>query len=132
VADQGPHAFTYSLLPHTGDLAASDVCAHAAAINQGLERFEALAAPRVALPVRVTGEGIELAVLKRAEKEPCLVARVVETRGVPARGELVGAHPRARIVETDLLEWNDAGARAFGRVALVLKPFEIRTFKVRS
>jgi len=131
VADQGPHAFTYSLLPHRGDLVASDVFAHAAAINQGVEMFVGFAAGKAALPVNVTGEGIELAVIKRAEKEDALVVRLVETRGVNACGELVCARAKAKIVATDLMEWNDAGETATGRVALSLKPFEIRTYKIR-
>ncbi len=133
VADQGQHQFTYSFLPHTGDLIASDVREHSAALNQGVEVFPGLAARKAALPVRVCGEGIELAVLKRAEKEKCLVVRVVETRGVRARGELVCANGKAKLVPTDLMEWNDdmKGARA-GRIALELAPFEIRTFKIRG
>jgi alpha-mannosidase len=133
VADLGVHHFTYSFLPHTGDLVASDVRAHAAAINQGVDLFAGFAAQDAALPVQVTGEGIELAVLKRAEKEKCLVVRVVETRGAAAHGELVCASPKAKIVPTDLMEWRDQPrGKAAGRLALDLQPFEIRTFKVRG
>jgi alpha-mannosidase len=132
VADIGVHSFTYSFLPHTGDLVASDVRANAAAINQGVDFFAGFAAKGVALPVTVSGEGIDLAVLKRAEKENCLVVRVVETRGVIAHGELVCASPRAKIAPTNLMEWHDeARGKATGRMALALQPFEIRTFKVR-
>ena len=133
VADIGPHRFTYSFLPHTGDLVASDVRAQAAAINQGVELFAGFAAADAALPVTVSGMGIELAVLKRAEKEDCLVVRVVETRGVIAQGELVCASEKAKIVSTDLMEWRDEGkGKATGRLALELQPFEIRTFKIRA
>ena len=132
VADIGVHAFTYSFLPHTGDLAGSDVRANAAAINQGLELFAGFAATDAAMPVRISGEGIELAVLKRAEKKNCLIVRVVETRGVAARGELVCVQPKAKIVPTDLMEWHDQSkGKATGRMALSLQPFEIQTFKVR-
>ena len=133
VADVGVHQFTYSFLPHTGDLAASDVRPNAAVINQGVDVFAGFAATDAALPVKVTGEGIELAVLKRAEKEECLVVRVVETRGAAAHGELVCANPKAKIVPTDLMEWRDQPkCKAVGRLALELQPFEIRTYKVRG
>ena len=132
VADIGVHLFTYSFLPHKGDLAGSDVRTHAAAINQGVEIFDGFAAAGAAMPVMVSGAGIELAVLKRAEKEDCLVVRVVETRGAAAHGELICASPKAKIVPTDLMEWRDeARGKATGRVALDLQPFEIRTYKVR-
>jgi alpha-mannosidase len=133
VADIGVHSFTYSFLPHTGDLVASGVRAQAAVINQGVDLFDGFAAADAALPVAVSGEGIDLAVIKRAEKEDCLVVRVVESRGVAARGELVCASPKAKIVPTDLMEWHDVPAgKAVGRLALHLQPFEIQTYKVRA
>ncbi len=133
VADIGQQSFTYSFLPHVGDLTNSDVRAHAAAINQGVDLFPGLAAREaVTLPVTLTGEGIELAVLKRAENDDSLIVRVVETRGQLAQGELACANPRARIIPTDLLEWHDQPrAGATGRMPLALRPFEIRTFRVR-
>ena len=130
IADQGLHAFTYSFLPHTGALIDSDVRAHAAALNQGVECFAGFSAAAAKLPVAVSGNGIELEVLKRAEKEKCLVVRVVETRGQPAHGTLTTLRPKARIVQTDLMEWNDQGGKGIGKVALDLTPFEIRTYKI--
>lgn len=132
VADIGLHQFTYSLLPHKGDLITSDVQAQAAALNQGVEMFIGFAADKAALPVKITGEGIELSVLKRAEKEDTLIVRLVETRGQNATGELICTKAKAKIVETDLMEWNDLGKAATGRVALSLKPFEIRTYNIRA
>jgi len=84
------------------------------------------------LPVSVTGHGIELAVLKRAEKESCLVVRLVETRGVHTTGELTCADSTAKIVSTDLMEWKDETSASTGRVAISFTPFEIKTFKIRS
>ncbi len=130
VADVGSHRFTYSLLPHTGDFAASDVLAQAAVLNQGVACFEGHAAGDAALPVALTGKGLELAVLKRAEKEECLVIRVVETRGVAARGVLRARDPKRRFVETDLLEWKDGAPSAAAELETAFKPFEIRTWKV--
>lgn len=130
VADRGSHRFTYSLLPHIGDFAASDVLAHAAVINQGLSCFAGVAAGDTALPVAVVGEGLELAVLKRAEKSDEWVIRVVETRGLTAQGVLRARDPKRRFVETDLLEWKDGAASATAALQTTFKPFEIRTWKV--
>ena len=58
-------------------------------INQGLEKFPGKAAGKAArLPVAFEGEGVELSVLKRAEKEDCLVVRLVERRGRRTSGVL--------------------------------------------
>ncbi len=130
VADIGTHAFTYSLLPHLGDFAASDVRAHAAVLNQGLSLFEGFAAEKAALPVSVAGEGVELAVLKRAEKESCLVVRVVESRGLAAQAVLRAGDAKRRFVETDLLEWKNGAPSAGPELRVALKPFEIRTWKL--
>ncbi|MGI6496109.1 MAG: alpha-mannosidase [Kiritimatiellia bacterium] len=132
VADKGDHhRFTYSLLPHPGDLADSDVFANAAVINQGVERFDGLAPKKTTrLPVSLEGEGIELAVLKRAEKTDDLVVRLVETRGTGATGLLRTANARAAVTPVDLMEWNDLGAATQGKVALAFTPFEIKTFRI--
>jgi len=130
-ADISAHQFTYSFLPHKGDLITSDVRANAAAINQGLKIFDGFAATDAALPVTISGDGLELAVLKRAEKEKCLIIRVIETRGLLAQGELLCAKANAKITPTDLMEWHDEPRKkATGHMALTLKPFEIQTFKI--
>ncbi len=130
VADIGLHDFTYSLLPHTGDLVGSDVLTHAAIINQGLACFHGHAAGNAALPITLEGEGLELAALKRAEKGKAIIARVVETRGMTTRGTLRALDLKKRFIETDLLEWNDGETSATSELAFTLKPFEIRTWKM--
>ncbi|MEI6972709.1 MAG: glycoside hydrolase family 38 C-terminal domain-containing protein, partial [bacterium] len=130
LADVGRHEFTYSILPHVGDLAASDVRANAAVLNQGVTQLDGFAAGGTALPITVEGEGIELAVLKRAEKSGCLVIRVVEARGLATGAVLRSRDPNRRFVETDLLEWKDGVPSATAEVRTTFKPFEIRTWKL--
>ncbi|MBP5321847.1 MAG: alpha-mannosidase [Kiritimatiellae bacterium] len=128
VADRGVHRFTYAFLPHWGDLFHSDVWEHAAVLNQGvvpLEGFVAGANPL--LPIRV--EGVELAVAKRAEKERCLVVRLVERRGVRCAARITLGPGAARLVECDLMEWKELGEIDCSR-PLDFEPFAIRTFKV--
>ena len=72
-----------------------------------------------------------LAVLKKAEKEECLVIRLVELAGRTSQAKLTlpaGTH----LEETNLLEWTREGIidPENGKAALTFKPFEIRTFKV--
>ena len=145
-ADRGINRFTYAFLPHTGDLASSDVLAHATALNQGVERFEGWAVPEsevespesvagdfglrtsnLGLPLRVDGP-VEFAVLKRAEKEDALVVRLVEQRGVRCEARVTVAPGAGRLVETNLMEWDDLGEIDTSK-PLEFAPFAMRTFK---
>lgn len=132
VADIGAHHFTYSLLPHAGDLASSDVLTHAAILNQGLETFEnASASHDRPLPVTLAGEGVELAVLKKAENENALIVRLVETRGLPAKAVLACCIPNATLVETDLTERPALTKPVRGKITAAFTPFEIKTCKIQ-
>ena len=130
-ADLGEHTFTYSLLPHAGDLIASDVPAEARRLNQ-----PPLALPGRALPgplaAVVSGEGVELTVIKRAEKSDALVIRLVETLGRRCTATVTLATP-GRLAACDLLEWHDGESTAVaGEHPLEFTPFQIRTFKLQA
>ncbi len=133
-ADQDEHSFVYSLLPHRGALIDSDVIAEAARLNQGLVMFDKLRIDSPGgMPVRLSGDGVSLEVVKKAEKETCRVLRIIETRGCKATARLEVTTPGATIRETDLMEWHDGSAQTCDKsVTLQLKPFEIRTFKLWS
>jgi alpha-mannosidase len=130
-ADLGVHHFTYSLLVHPGDLLASVVMREAGFLNQPPATFPGRRAPATPVPVTVEGtEGVELAVVKRAEKSQQLVVRLVETRGLHSQTTLRLATP-ARIASCDILEWTDDPPSAPATAhPLRLAPFEIRTLKV--
>jgi len=129
-ADQGRHEFTYSLLPHTGDLLRSDVQAQAMMLNQPPAVFAGYLAGDAEVPVRVGGDGVTLEVLKRAEKEECLVVRLVERRGRETTATVSLADGDATLVETDLLEWEEIAHLGKERIKVPMRPFEIRTFKI--
>lgn len=132
-ADQGRQEFVYSLLPHAGSLDHSGVLAEAAKLNQGVMVFEGWSAVGRSFPWRTEGDGLILAAVKKAEKEDCLILRVVENRGCHSQGRLVLADPKSRLVETDLIEWEHGKEILFGpSVPLALAPFEIKTFKLMT
>ena len=132
-ADQHVHEFTYSLLPHTGDLVHSDVWAEAARLNQGLAVFKGFRQHGLAFPCRVEGDGVSLEVLKKAEKEDALVLRVVETLGRRMHAYLSCQDKNKTLVETNLLEWTEEKTFSTAQpVGIDLGPFEIRTFKLKS
>ncbi len=134
VCDRGANVFTYSFLPHTGSLAAESgkILANAAELNQGVTRLEGLEADAsVRLPVAFEGSGVEMSVLKRAERENCLVVRLAETSGRCASGRLVSNAGAAAFAECDAVEWNELGEAVASPAEIKFKPFQIRTFKVR-
>ena len=131
-ADRGHHEFTYSLLPHTGDLVGSDVICEAARLNQRPLVFDGFTAGGLELPCRIEGNGLSLEVLKKAEKEDDLVIRIVEQHGCRTRGRLTVASG-ATLVDTNLMEWTDGEQVSIeDGIDIELKPFEIRTYKLRA
>ena len=150
VADKGAHRFTYAILPHERDLAhTGEVVAAAAELNQGVERFEGFAATGEGralpepLPVALAGEGIDLAVLKKAEDSDDLVVRLVETRGRRATATLSAAAPNGRAGgsgESPVLcavpilanELAETGAPLALPAKLSFRPFEIKTLRLAA
>ncbi len=131
-ADMGSHQFTYSLLPHTESLLDSNVINNAAILNQPPLRFEGFKAGDAVLPCSLDAEDISLEVCKKAEKEECLVIRLVETKGRRSSGTLKFNKPIERLVRTNMIEWEDNGTVELDNLTakVELKPFEIVTFKV--
>lgn len=132
-ADQGQHAFTYSLLPHTGDLIHSNVIAEAALLNQGVQVINGFNSNTIEIPWQLTGEGVVLEVVKKAEKENCLIIRLVERKGCHSRCNLQFSHGKVELIETDMMEWEEINIIGQGNsFDLSFKPFEIKTFKLKN
>ena len=131
-ADQGRQVFTYAYLPHVGALAESNVWSEAAQLNRAPLQF---AGRRLTaeVPFSVLGGSVSLEVVKKAEKSDDLVIRLVETAGSASRTRLCTTLKEARLIETNLIEWEELGSFEFrnGEVELDFRPFDIRTFKVR-
>ncbi len=128
-ADLGEHCFTYSLLPHTGELTDSDVIYQAAMLNQPPVTLCGAGA-NAAIPVSFTGHGTSLDVLKKAEKEACRVIRVSEIFGENSSCTIT-LNAGESLVETDMMEWNDGKVFSGKQHTFSLKPFEILTFKIK-
>ncbi|MFH0882630.1 MAG: glycoside hydrolase family 38 C-terminal domain-containing protein [bacterium] len=128
--DRGEHHFRYALYPHPGTVQDSDLVAVASCFNNPPRLFERLRPVQPLLPVRVKSAGISLEAVKAAEKEECLVLRLVEYRGRKSKGRLILNVP-ARIALTDLMEWETGEIQEVnGEFEMELEPFEIRTYKV--
>ncbi|NOX87480.1 MAG: alpha-mannosidase [Calditrichaeota bacterium] len=129
--DQGLHTFVYSFLPHTGDLVNSDVMEEALKLNQPPLVFYGTVAKIQGLPFVIKGQRISLEAVKKAEKDNSLVVRMVEIRGRQTQVYLEFRQQPEKIVESDLLEWNDLNQLPAEKLLnLDFKPFEIKTLKI--
>jgi len=131
-ADIGEHEFTYSLLPHIGDLIESNVINNAAILNQPPLRFDGFKNKGAELPCELEADNVSLEVIKKAEKENCLVIRVVETKGQRSSASLCFKTAVKKLIRTNLIEWTDEGEEKINenKLNIELKPFELRTYKV--
>ena len=129
-ADMGEHFFTYAFLPHAGTLIGSEVMDRAAELNRPPLVFAGLAGA-FALPFKLAGDGVLCEVVKKAEKSPDLIVRLVEKNGRRAHAALEFAKP-ATVAPCDMLEWEDlAPAETGTRFEFDFTPFEIKTLRVK-
>ncbi len=132
-ADIREHRFTYSLLPHAGTLVESNVIAQANMLNHPPVLAEGLKNQSFCAPCKIAGKGASLEVVKKAEKEEHLVIRIVETDGRHSCVDLTVADRSAKLVPTNLMEWEDGPEiDCVEPIMIQLKPFEIATYKIRS
>ena len=133
-ADLGHHEFTYSLLPHKGDLIHSNVMEQAALLNRGVRIFEARTAGNAVPVCTLDSDSVTLEIVKKAEKEDCHVIRLVETKGHAAEAVLKLSDASLKVSSTNLLEWTDETEHPNedGSVKLTFSPFEIKTLKIRK
>ena len=83
------------------------------------------------VPLKVIGDGLELSVIKKAERLDQLIIRIVETHGKKSTGIIQFS---GEIIECDLLEWNDIGKKIKieKEYIISLSAFEIRTYRLKS
>ena len=127
-ADMGKHEFTFSLLPHKHDLIRSNTIAESTCLNQKPVMLEGVSS-MLEIPIKLSGKGLELTVLKKAEKEKCWIVRIVETHGRNSKGAL---HFNGSVNKCNLIEWEnlDELEDVHGDFLIELSPFEIRTYKI--
>jgi alpha-mannosidase len=106
--------------------------AEGAMLNMGVTVFDGFGKPKYQVPCKIESDGISMEVLKKAEKENCIVIRLVETKGHTSKGILKLNSPKAKLVETNLLEWTEGKTiNGVKLVEITMRPFEIRTYKIK-
>jgi len=134
-ADKGRHCFTYSVYPHAltwrngtvqqaFELNKPLVAAVAASSNGAL--------PAVGSFVAVDVENVVIDTVKKHEDSDAVIVRLFEHYGQRGKATLTFGRTPKSVVECDLMEENDTATDFSGdSVTLNIKPYEIRTLKVR-
>jgi alpha-mannosidase len=128
------HRFKYALFPHS-DSYLNGVVKRAAELN--CLPLAAAVASSAGEPVpnkgalAVTSDNVVIDTVKKAEDDDGIIVRMYEAHGCRGRRTLSTTLPVERIEETDLMERAERELKhRDGKVALLFKPFQIRTLKL--
>ncbi|HCN10437.1 MAG TPA: hypothetical protein DIT01_21110 [Lentisphaeria bacterium] len=131
-ADEGEHEFTYSLFPHAGNWTEAETVRRAWELNAPLTAVTPVqAAPYHRSLLTIDGPAIVQA-MKPAEDGQGIILRLYEPHG--ARGPVTVRAPGiSRVTETNLIEAPITDLKATnGRFRFSIRPFQIRTFKLKA
>lgn len=135
-ADRKRHHFTYSLYPHQGDLAHSDV--QHAAVKLNMPLIVSKTAGRKGADcfakesfVSTDCDSVLIDTVKRSEDGEAVVVRIYEYRNQKTAANLIFSRPVKKILETDLCEENGKEVIVKeNRIFFEIGNFEIKTFKI--
>lgn len=136
--DQERHSFTYSYFPHTGTWQEAGTVRAALALNQPV-----IAVPADAHPgIRPTAStlldldfpSLVMEALKPAEDGDGVILRVCETEARRGEAAVTVHFPVASVCECNLMEEEEQPPMPLtdGRFTFFVRPFEVRTFRLRS
>jgi alpha-mannosidase len=135
-ADEGYHEFSYALYPHPGDWRTSTVRA-AMSFNSPLRGVtlsdRATNSSKFVVPIRLTGDRLELSALKKAEDSEATILRVYEPHGDRGQAVIESAAPLREALLVNLLEEPIKALEIHEerRVRLSFRPFQVLTLKLR-
>lgn len=135
--DQADHAFTYALYPHAGDHVTGGVLQAGHALNVPLRVTPVEAhdgpLPRTTSFLSLDAPGVVVEAVKQAEEGPDVIVRLYEAAGRATEATLRCGFPVSTVAEVNLLEQSPQPlAVADGTVALSLRPFEIKTLRLKA
>jgi len=136
-ADREIHEFTYSLYPHAGGFKEAGTVAMAYALNCPMyakfENQHAGSLPTEFSMVKVDKENVIIEVVKKAEDSEDIIVRLYECYNRRSSVNLTFGAEISKVWECDLMESNlqelEHGDNSF---VFDLKPFEIKTFKIKT
>ncbi|MEK3884589.1 alpha-mannosidase [Paenibacillus sp. PL2-23] len=127
-ADEGKHAFTYSLLPHAGDWLEGGTCREAWALNNRLRYAHGIGGGRGFSLLHVQGAHVMIDAVKQAEDGGQMVLRLHEYAGARGRVEIRSDAAIASWQECNLMEKPAGQPTAGEALSFGLAPYEIKTF----
>ena len=135
-ADLGQQVFTYAFMPHAGDWREAGVARRAAEINHPVLTLRAGRHagkfPSAFSFVSVDQGNVVLDTVKKAEDSNDLVLRLYEAHGARGPARMKINVPAKRAAACNLLEEAEKKVKlSKGAVRFTIKPYEIKTFKVR-
>ncbi|WP_028548144.1 alpha-mannosidase [Paenibacillus sp. UNC451MF] len=128
-ADQGHHAFTYSILPHAGDWLNGCTVEEAWDLNAPLQ-IQAGVTNAPSSLFRVVGGSVHIDAVKQAEDGGRIVLRFHEFAGQRGTVELTSDYDVRSWQESDLMERPIGDPSREPILRLPLKPYEIKTFLI--
>ncbi|OKP87020.1 alpha-mannosidase [Paenibacillus helianthi] len=125
--DQGQHAFTYALYPHTGDFVDGGVVQEAWELNNPLRTVPGELEGDALFSIE--GKHVLADAIKRSEDGSHVVLRLHEYAGSQTRVRVESAYPIASWQECNLMEEPQGDWQA-GDFVFQIKPYEIKTFRI--
>ncbi|MCL2508606.1 MAG: glycosyl hydrolase-related protein [Oscillospiraceae bacterium] len=133
-SDYGEHWFTYSLYPHAGDWRGAGTLAAGLALNNPMNVVPLSGGNGSSAGsfISVSAENVTLEAVKKCETEDAFIVRVAEKTGASAKVTLTFFKEIVQAFECNLLEREDVPCAFTGdRIDFEIRPFEIRTFKIK-
>lgn len=135
-ADEGKHEFTYSLYPHKGDWREAKTIQRAYELNcpiiTVLTEPQKGQIPNFASFITLDKEHVIIDTIKKAEDSDDLIIRLYEAYGQRGKIQMTFITQPEKIAECNLMEENDKRLEVKDRsISFYIKPYEIKTFKVR-
>jgi alpha-mannosidase len=147
-ADMGRHHIRWAILPHQGDLGSTTVRT-GYNFNNPLKLLQAsrkIDASAFSSPIKLTGNpSLVLDTIKRGEddedvsrgelparKGKSVILRIYDSLGGTSKGTIETTLPVKKVWKTNILEDDEEEIKiAEGKIEIVLKPFEVATFRLQ-
>jgi alpha-mannosidase len=129
-ADQGHHAFTYSLLPHAGDWIEGETAAEAWDLNAPLSSKPGAVEAPASLFRFSGGVHLQIDAVKKAEDDERVILRFHEFGGERGIIELSSDYFIRSWQESDLMERPIGELSNTSVIRLAIKPYEIKTLLI--
>lgn len=132
VADRGEHVFTYALLPHAGDWRSAGTVQEAYCLNQPALAVQGGETGEVFSLCSVNKPNVIVETIKQAEDGDGVIVRMYESHNARTPVTLTWNRPITNVEECNAIEEKKSDIEAKnGQFSFVIKPYEIKTFRVR-